>query len=229
MDACMHRNQCECMNTHPCRPGGYVQVADKAPCKTPGMACGYQQGHPDPHGRFSQAISPPFLQIHKPLVLKTWRESTPFSWAPAAGVERMVGNFALLCVLCVLPTASAFSPALLNAPARHAVSVATFARGSPATVASCRRATAVRMASTEGGQVDAVRVASYFGATGAEVIFITAAMAAVQFVGAQLPPLGYKILACIFFAAMSLKSRVFAILDARSEVIHACMHACIDR
>jgi hypothetical protein len=48
-----------------------------------------------------------------------------------------------------------------------------------------------------------------------KVLFITAAMGVVQTVGAQLPPLAYKIVACIFFAGMSLKSRVFAVLDAR--------------
>ena len=63
--------------------------------------------------------------------------------------------------------------------------------------------------------VDTARIATYFGATGAEVLLITAAMAAVQAVGAQLPEVAYKVVACIFFAAMSLKSRVFAILDAR--------------
>ena len=48
-----------------------------------------------------------------------------------------------------------------------------------------------------------------------KVLFITASMGVVQTVGAQLPPLAYKIVACIFFAGMSLKSRVFAVLDAR--------------
>jgi tryptophan-rich sensory protein len=67
--------------------------------------------------------------------------------------------------------------------------------------------------------IDTGRIAAYFGATGAEVLIISAVMFAVQTVGALLPPVGYKILACVFFAAMSLKSRVFAILDAsRPEV-----------
>lgn len=34
----------------------------------------------------------------------------------------------------------------------------------------------VRMASSTGGEVDAKRIATYFGATGAEVVFLTAAM-----------------------------------------------------
>ena len=127
----------------------------------------------------------------------------------------------------VAPTASARHS---NEALRPAVSVRVGAPASLLTVglrSRPRRPLAMRplaMSGAEGSApreaaIDTSRIATYFGATGAEVLIISAVMFAVQTVGALLPPVGYKILACVFFAAMSLKSRVFAILDAsRPEV-----------
>ena len=140
----------------------------------------------------------------------------------------------VVAVAAALGAADAFVPASLaaaggsfrvRAAAAPRPSSASTRHVAPAPRAAARVAAAgLRMTSSgdaegqpgaAGGEVDTARIATYFGATGAEVLLITAAMAAVQAVGAQLPEVAYKVVACIFFAAMSLKSRVFAILDAR--------------
>ena len=97
-----------------------------------------------------------------------------------------------------LGSTAAFSPASLAVPGGLRIGAAAAPRIRPACPSSAHgaalagargRRAGVRMASS-GGEVDTKRIATYFGATGAEVLLITAAMGLVQTVGAQLPEIG---------------------------------------